>query len=140
MGQKEPGGGSKLPSVVSFNNKLVLTLANFLTNALKYSEEERSVEVGAHEDCQQGRVWVRDRGPGIPQDEQEHIWKRFYQARGVEVQSGSGIGLGLGLHISRTIIEQHGGQVGVQSTPGQGSTFWFTLPLAVPGQGAGAEA
>jgi signal transduction histidine kinase len=47
----------------------------------------------------------------------------------MEVRSGSGIGLGLGLHISRTIIEQLGGVVGLESEPGQGSTFWFALPL-----------
>jgi signal transduction histidine kinase len=47
----------------------------------------------------------------------------------VEVQSGTGVGLGLGLYISRMIVEHHQGQVGVQSTPGEGATFWFTLPL-----------
>jgi signal transduction histidine kinase len=49
---------------------------------------------------------------------------------GIEVQSGSGIGLGLGLHISRTIIEWHGGRVGLESAPGAGATFWFSLPLS----------
>jgi signal transduction histidine kinase len=80
-------------------------------------------------DAQQARVWVRDEGPGLPPDEQEHIWERFHRAQGIEVQSGIGVGLGLGLHICRSIIEQHHGQVGVQSAPGQGSTFWFSLPL-----------
>ncbi|MGO8947277.1 MAG: ATP-binding protein, partial [Ktedonobacterales bacterium] len=60
----------------------------------------------------------------------EHLWERFHRVEGIEAQGGSGVGLGLGLHISRTIIERHDGQVGVQSTPGQGSTFWFILPLA----------
>jgi signal transduction histidine kinase len=66
--------------------------------------------------------------------EQRYIWERFYRAPGVEIQSGSGIGLGLGLHISRTIIEQHHGQVGVESIPGEGSMFWFSLPLALPAE------
>jgi signal transduction histidine kinase len=61
--------------------------------------------------------------------EQEQIWERFHRAREVDVQSGTGIGLGLGLYISRMIIEQHQGQVGVQSAPGEGATFWFTLPF-----------
>ena len=112
-------------------------VTNFLTNALKYSDEEQPVEVGVEGDGRHGCGWVRDQGPGIPPDEQEYIWERFYRVRGIEVQSGSGVGLGLGLHISKTIIEQHGGKVGVQSSPGHGSTFWFTVPLAVPGQGEG---
>ncbi|HEX6779982.1 MAG TPA: HAMP domain-containing sensor histidine kinase [Ktedonobacterales bacterium] len=105
-------------------------IANYLTNALKYSGEAAPVEVGVRVDGEQGRVWVRDQGPGIPSGEQAHIWERFHRSPGIEVQSGSGIGLGLGLHISRTIIEHHHGQVGVESTPGKGATFWFTLPLA----------
>ena len=78
------------------------------------------------------RVAVRDAGPGIPAKEQERIWERYQRVQGIEVQSGTGVGLGLGLPISRAIIEQHQGQVGVQSAPGQGSTFWFSLPLAPP--------
>ena len=74
-------------------------------------------------------VDVRDYGPGLSPEEQERIWERFHRAPGVEVRSGSGVGLGLGLYISKTIIEAHQGQVGVQSTSGAGATFWFTLPL-----------
>jgi signal transduction histidine kinase len=76
------------------------------------------------------RVLVRDSGPGLAPDQRERVWERFHRAPDVLVQSGSGIGLGLGLYISRTIIERHDGQVGVESAPGEGSTFWFTLPLA----------
>ncbi len=105
-------------------------VTNYLTNAMKYSPEEHPVEVGIATEGQQARVWVRDEGPGLPAEEKEHIWERFYRVKGIEVQSGSGIGLGLGLHICRTIIERHQGTVGVESAPGQGSTFWFTLPQA----------
>ncbi len=105
-------------------------LSNYLTNALKYSAEKEPVEIGLEVQKQRARVWVRDCGLGLPLDEQEHIWERFHRAKDVKVQSGSGVGLGIGLFISRTIIEMHHGQVGVQSTPGQGSTFWFSLPLA----------
>ncbi len=109
-------------------------VTNYLTNALKYSPEDRPVEVCLQVESSQARVLVRDHGPGVPAAEQEHIWERFHRAPGIEVQSGSGVGLGLGLHISRVIIEQHQGQVGVESEPGEGATFWFTLPLT---KGAG---
>jgi PAS domain S-box-containing protein len=122
-------------------------ITNYLTNALKYSPEDQPVEVGLEAQEQSARVWVRDQGPGIPIAEQEHIWERFYRVPGVEVQSGSGVGLGMGLYISRIIIERHAGQVGVQSEPGAGATFWFTLPLepqdksaqANPGSVSGTE-
>jgi signal transduction histidine kinase len=75
-------------------------------------------------------VAVHDEGPGLAGDERERVWERFYRAPGIVVQSGSGIGLGLGLHISRTIVQRHGGEVRIESVVGEGSTFWFTLPLA----------
>jgi signal transduction histidine kinase len=104
-------------------------VTNYLTNALKYSPADRPVTVGLQVDDQQAQLWVRDQGPGLAPEEQEQIWERYYRVQGIEVQSGSGVELGLGLHVCRTIIELHQGQVGVQSTPGQGSTFWFRLPL-----------
>ena len=73
---------------------------------------------------------MRDAGPGLAPEEQEQIWERFHRVRGVEVQTGTGVGLGLGLYISRMIVQRHHGQVGVDSLPGQGATFWFTLPLS----------
>ena len=105
-------------------------ITNYLNNALKYSPEERPVQVRLRLEGEHVQVSVQDQGPGLSPEEQEHIWERFYRVPGVEVQSGSGVGLGLGLHINKTIIEQHHGQVGVESTEEEGSTFWFSLPLA----------
>ena len=110
--------------------RLGQVVTNYLTNALKYSPAEQPVVVGLDVVSNEARVWVRDQGPGLPPEEQVRIWERFHRVKGIEVQSGTGVGLGLGLHICRIIIERHQGQVGVESTPGQGSTFWFTLPLA----------
>ena len=107
-------------------------VTNYLTNALKYSPSDRPVVVGIEVAGQQARVWVRDQGPGLPPEEHERIWERFHRAKGIEVQSGTGVGLGLGLHICRMIVERHQGQVGVESSPGQGSTFWFTVPVNCP--------
>jgi signal transduction histidine kinase len=105
-------------------------VTNYLTNALKYAPAEYPIEVGAKMGHQQGRVWVHDEGPGLPPEEQVRVWEPFHRIEGTKVQRTSGIGLGLGLHICRRIIEQHGGQVGVESAPGGGSTFWFTLPVS----------
>jgi signal transduction histidine kinase len=111
-------------------DRLGQVVANYLTNALKYSFEECPIEVGIERQQEQVRVWVHDQGPGLTAAQQEHVWERFYRVPGVEVRSGSGIGLGLGLHICKTIVEGHHGQVGVESAPGEGSTFWFAVPLA----------
>ncbi|HEU5227668.1 MAG TPA: PAS domain-containing sensor histidine kinase [Ktedonobacteraceae bacterium] len=111
-------------------DRIAQVLTNYLSNALKYSMANKAVTVWLEIMEQQVRVLVRDEGPGLSHEEQEQIWECFYQAPGVKVLSGSGVGLGLGLHISRTIIERHHGQVGVQSKHGEGSTFWFMLPLA----------
>jgi PAS domain S-box-containing protein len=105
-------------------------VTNYLTNALKYSPAACPVEVGVTSDGAQARVWVRDQGPGLAPDQQQRVFERFYRAPDIAVQSDAGIGLGLGLYICRSIIEQHGGQVGVESVPRQGCTFWFTLPPA----------
>jgi signal transduction histidine kinase len=105
---------------------------NYLTNAHKYSPLERPIEVSLSVMDEQARVAVRDEGTGIPPEQQPHVWERFYRVPGIEVveQSMSDSNLGLGLYLCQEIIELHHGQVGIESTPGQGSTFWFTLPLA----------
>ncbi|GHO81740.1 hypothetical protein KSD_95110 [Ktedonobacter sp. SOSP1-85] len=105
-------------------------LLNYLTNALKYSEAHQPVFVTLAKEETCARVSVRDHGQGLASEAQAQVWKRFYRVPGVEVQYGSGTGLGLGLFICREIIESHEGQVGVDSQPGEGSIFWFTLPLA----------
>lgn len=106
-------------------------VTNYLSNALKYSEPEQEVQVRVEATARQSRVSVHDQGVGLDKEEQARIWERFYRAPGIQVKSGSGIGLGLGLYICRTIIEDHGGQVGVESVKGAGTTFWFALPSCV---------
>ena len=107
-------------------------LNNYISNALKYSGGALPIRVRVTVEGDHARVEVSDKGVGIPAVELEHIWERLYRVGGIEHQSGSRVGLGLGLYISRDIIERHGGQVGVNSAPGKGSTFWFILPLAQP--------
>ena len=116
--------------------RLRQVLSNYLTNALKYSPEATPVEVAMGLVADAVRVAVSDHGDGIPLIDQQRVWERFYQASGRSLQQGQSSGLGLGLSICQKIIHQHRGQVGVESNPGQGATFWFQLPrlLAKPGR------
>ncbi len=118
--------------VVADADRIGQVVTNYVTNALKYSAEDQAVAVQVAVTGAEARVAVADHGPGLPRTEQDRIWQKFYRTDGVRVQSGSGTGLGLGLHICKTIVEAHGGQLGVVSAVGKGSTFWFTLPLANP--------
>ncbi|GLV60656.1 hypothetical protein KDH_74750 [Dictyobacter sp. S3.2.2.5] len=127
--QVEPG--LEALAVMADPGRIGQVINNYLTNAIKYAPADKEITVGIEVDEQerQARVWVRDRGPGLNPQQQRQIWERFYQDPDIPVQAGSGQGMGLGLHICQTIINLHHGQVGVESEPGQGSTFWFTLPL-----------
>jgi signal transduction histidine kinase len=116
--------------IITDPDRIAQVLTNFLSNALKFSEADKPVEVSLSVEGEMARVAVRDYGQGLESEELQHIWECFYQAPHVSVLSGSGIGLGLGLYISQTLIERHKGQIGVESEPGTGSTFWFMLPLA----------
>jgi signal transduction histidine kinase len=112
--------------------RLGQVVTNYLTNALKYSPAACPIEVRLQVEGAFARVSVRDEGPGIPPGEQASIWQLYHRVQGTQVCSEAG-GLGIGLYLCRSIIERHHGQVGVQSAPGAGSTFWFTLPLLGPG-------
>ncbi len=109
--------------------RLAQVLTNYLNNACKYSPLSRPIWVDLRVGEGMAHVSVRDQGPGLAPGVQAHIWERFYQAPDTRPQSGSDAGLGLGLYISRLIVEQHGGEVGVESEAGNGATFWCTLPL-----------
>lgn len=103
-------------------------LTNYLTNALKYAPIDRPISVRLETTANMARVSVHDQGPGLTPEQQQQVWQRFYQI-GTPRHYGMDGGLGLGLPIAKAIVEQHRGQVGVESEPAQGSTFWFTLQL-----------
>lgn len=119
-------------TVQADDDRIRQVLTNYLGNALRYAPVNRpiAVEVRRNEDAQIVRVSVRDQGPGVAASEQERIRERFYRAPDISAIANSGAGLGLGLFICHDIIERHGGPVGVENAGGEGSTFWFTLPLA----------
>lgn len=107
-------------------DRVTQVLHNLLSNAVKYSPDSGDILVRVEELGEAARVTVRDQGIGIPAAAQERLFSRFYRVENVR---GSTQGLGLGLYISRSLVEAHGGQIGVESAPGQGSVFAFTLPL-----------
>jgi signal transduction histidine kinase/putative methionine-R-sulfoxide reductase with GAF domain len=111
-------------------DRLIQVVDNLLSNAIKYSEPDTPIAVRVCADGDFARYEVKDEGPGLSPEDQGQIWQRYYRVNGIMHQTGSGPGLGLGLFISKTIIERHGGEVGVESEPGEGSTFWFKVPLS----------
>ncbi|GHO58389.1 hypothetical protein KSB_68640 [Ktedonobacter robiniae] len=110
-------------------------LTTYLTNALRSAPAGHPISVQVTVEDTTARVSVHNEGPGISLEEQAHIWERFYRAKGSAVQHELDLSLGLGLYLCRAFIELHHGNVGVQSAPGQGATFWFTLPIASPTEG-----
>ena len=107
---------------VDYLQQLFLIL---LDNAFKYTGGEGQVDVIAAPNSKTVDVIVADTGPGIPPDDLEHIFDRFYRAS----TSRRIPGMGLGLSIARHIVEQHGGAIVVESTVGSGSRFTVKLPL-----------
>jgi signal transduction histidine kinase len=103
---------------------------NLLSNARKYSPEGAPITVQVQRREEQAVVSVSDRGVGIPAEQLSYIAEQFYRVPGIEVQTDSAPGLGLGLYLARTIVEQHGGRLQVQSQQGQGSTFSLILPIS----------
>lgn len=101
-------------------------LLNLLDNAYKFSPEKTPIELGAEEADGEVKFWVKDRGIGIPREEIDNIWERFYKADKARNRQKSGSGLGL--PIVKEIVEQHQGRVFVNSKPNEGSTFGFYLP------------
>jgi PAS domain S-box-containing protein len=116
-------------NVLADRNRISEVVTNYVTNAIRYASPEQPIHIGLTVEQDQARVWVRDTGPGLSEEAQKDIWQRYHQAKGAPAQRGSRKGLGLGLYICRTVIAQHNGACGVESTPGEGATFWFTLPI-----------
>lgn len=102
-------------------------IVNLVNNAVKYAPESKEIIISVQREGEFAKVSVTDYGPGIPADKQPYIFRRYYR---VDNAGARFSGLGLGLFICSEIVEKHGGKMGVDSKPGQGSTFWFTLPAA----------
>jgi PAS domain S-box-containing protein len=116
--------------ILGDRGRLAQVLANLLENAVKYSPMGGAVRITIERRGAEAVVAVADSGIGIPADQQEHLFERFFRARNAPI-SGFG-GLGLGLYICRDIVQRHGGRIWVESEVERGSTFHVALPIQEP--------
>ena len=120
--------GGKAPRPVHGDPELLGTaLRNLIENAIRYSPDNTKVGIGMAVKGDTVRISVKDQGPGIPEDEQDRIFERFYRVD--PARSRQTGGTGLGLSIVKHIVGQHGGEVTLWSQPGSGSTFTIALPI-----------
>lgn len=111
--------------VVADKNRLHQVLVNLISNAIKFSPNESVVLLSAQTTNQMVTVSVIDKGPGISNEDQARLFEKFHQVESPNLPQG----YGLGLFICKLIVEKHDGKLGVESQPGKGSRFWFSLPL-----------
>jgi PAS domain S-box-containing protein len=107
------------------SQRIEQVILNLLTNAIRYAPGSFEIDVNVSEENGLVKVGVSDRGIGIPADKLNEIFSRFYRITENKTVSG----LGLGLYLSQQIVERHHGKIWAESTPGEGSTFYFTLPI-----------
>jgi signal transduction histidine kinase len=117
--------------VLADREKIEAVMANFLSNAIKYSPKGRKIIVECRVDAEQVIVSVADRGMGIKAEDIPHVFDRFYRVENDNTKDISGFGIGL--YLSAEIIKIHGGRIWVESEYGLGSTFYFAIPLVREG-------
>jgi signal transduction histidine kinase len=118
--------------LVGDKGRLEQVFINLLSNAIKYSPDASTVEIEASTFAEIVTIRVCDHGIGIPQEQREKIFERFYRV--ADLSQRAVPGLGMGLYIVAEIVKQHGGTITVESEGGKGSTFQVTLPLKGVGQ------
>jgi len=116
-----------LPVVQADPLRVGQVLSNLVTNAIKFTSEGGTITVRGRLEGATVRFEVSDTGVGIPEAEQARIFLAFTQVDMSDTRQKGGVGLGLS--IVKALVEAHGGEVGLRSQPGQGATFWFTLPV-----------
>jgi signal transduction histidine kinase len=121
-----------LPDVHADADRIGQVLANLLTNANKYAQEGAEVKLAATRVGDEVEFAVSDNGPGLGEEELDHVFDRFWRAQSGETQEVGGTGLGLA--IAKSLVELHGGAISANSTQGEGATFRFVLPIAKDGR------
>jgi signal transduction histidine kinase len=119
-----------LEAVLADPDRIAVLFDNLINNALRHTPPGGNVILRALPESGAIRFEVHDSGPGIAAEHLDRIFERFYRVPGT-----TGGGAGLGLSIAKEIVQAHHGKIGVTSEPGQGSTFWFTLPVVGPAPG-----
>jgi PAS domain S-box-containing protein len=119
--------------VVGDQDRLMQVMANLLSNAAKFSKPEQVVEVRIVPAGPMLRIEVQDHGIGIPVEFQSRIFEEFAQANSTNTRHNGGTGLGL--NITKKLIEKMDGSIGYNTVPGEGTTFWFALPVSLKGLG-----
>lgn len=109
------------------DERLIQVLVNLLSNAIKFSPDGSTVLISSVKDGDWAEVRVKDQGRGVPDSHKASIFEKYKQVE--KSDSRRGVGTGLGLPICKAIIQQHGGEIGVESGGDAGSTFWFRIPL-----------
>jgi NtrC-family two-component system sensor histidine kinase KinB len=129
-----------LPEVFVDPDRMQLVFSNLLTNAIRFAPRDSEIVVRARAEAARAeagshraptpthiRFEVADRGPGISKDHQTGLFEKFFRVPG-SPEGGSG----LGLFIAKGVVQAHGGEIGIASEPGEGATFWFTVPVVAP--------
>ncbi|MFH0818802.1 MAG: ATP-binding protein [Patescibacteria group bacterium] len=119
---------NKSPLVYIDQEKVRQVIQNLVNNAIKYTKGKQRVVLNAKKQNNMLKVWVRDHGIGVPKDQEKHMFERFFRADNAITSQTEGSGLGL--YIAKKILALHKGDIWLESKEGQGSTFYFTLPLA----------
>ena len=119
--------GNMEVEVFADGERIMQIIVNFVNNSMKYAPDTKEIRIIIEKINEIVKVSVIDEGPGIEPEKIPYLFERYYQVQRNGTKYSTG--LGLGLYIASEIVKKHGGQIGVDSEVGKGSTFWFTLPL-----------
>ena len=114
------------PSVMADESRILQVLSNLLSNAMKFTPPGGAITIGVRAESDRVVFAIGDEGPGIPPEDVPRLFDRFWHAR----RGDEGRGTGLGLAIAKGIVEAHDGRIWVETAPGAGATFCFSVPLA----------
>ena len=127
-----------LPAIMADPSRLFQIIANLINNASKYSPNQTDIALNVYQQVANYlTISVADNGYGIEPIEQSQIFSRYFRSKKAEIRQAAGTGLGL--HITKSLVEMQGGKIWFESQPGQGTTFYFTMPIATPEDLAGEQ-